>query len=94
MNLIDFMSEELTKAQILFKLIRKNNWRNRYDRLEHFKRFSNLDKIVKELSKIGWIIIHKKPRFMAISLDTKYKTQIVEFIEKHMPYLKETGWVA
>lgn len=87
------MPKDLIKAQILFKLIRKNNWGHRYDRLEHFKRFPDLEKVVKELSKIRWIIIHKKPKFIAISLDTKYKNHIVDFTEKQMPYLKETGWV-
>jgi hypothetical protein len=84
---------DLMKAQILFKLIRKNNWGHKYDRLEHFKRFQDLDRMIKELSKTGWILIYKKPKFTGISLDTKYKNQIVEFIEKHMPYLKEGDWI-
>jgi len=83
------MNLELEKAQILFKLTRKDNWNACYDRVEHFKRFQNLDKDIKELSKIGWIIIHKKPKFMAISLNTKYKKEILEFIEDKIPYLKE-----
>ena len=82
------MSSELEKAQIMFKLIRKNNWNARYDRLEHFKRFQNLKDIIKELSKIGWIIIHKKSNFTGISLDTKYKKETIEFIETQMPHLK------
>lgn len=89
-----FMSTDLIKAQIMFKLIRKDNLRNRYDRLEHFKRFLDLEKMIKELGKKGWIIIHKKPKYTAISLDTKYKKEIIEFIEKKIPYLKETGWVS
>ena len=76
------------KAEIMFKLARKNNWGNCYDRLEHFKRFGNLEKVIKELSKIGWIIIHKKGKFAGISLNTKYKKEIIEFIEKEMPHLK------
>jgi len=78
---------DLEKAQIMFKLTRKNNWNNRYDRLEHFKRFSNLEKAVKDLSNIGWVIIHKKGKFTAISLNTKYKREIIGFIEKEMPCL-------
>ena len=57
----------LEKAQIMFKLTRKNNWGACYDRLEHLKRFQNLDQIIKELSKIGWLIIHIKPNYTAIS---------------------------
>jgi len=87
------MSKDLIKAQIMFKLARKGNWMNSYDRLEHFKRFPDLEKVIKELSKKRWIIVHKKPRFTAISLNTKYKKEIIEFIEKEMPYLKETGWI-
>ena len=81
------MQIELEKAQIMFKLARKNNWGACYDKLEHFKRFQTLDKAIKELSKLGWIIIHKKPNFTGISLNTIYKKEIIEFIEKQMPHL-------
>ncbi len=82
------MHLELEKAQIMFKLARKNNWGACYDRMEHFKRFQNLKEAVKQLSNIGWIIIHKKPNFVGLSLDTKFKRKIVEFIEKYMPHIK------
>jgi len=78
----------LEKAQIMFKLARKDNWGNSYDRLEHFKRFPNLKIIIRELSKVGWIIIHKKEKFTGISLNTENKKELVEFIEKEMPHLK------
>jgi len=87
------MSKDLEKAQVMFKLTRKNNWGKKYDRLEHFKRFLNLDEIIKDLSRINWIISHKKPNYKAISLNTKYKTQIIEFIKKHIPYLKGIDWI-
>lgn len=83
------MSPDLEKAQIMFKLIRKNNWGARYDRLEHFKRFPNLDKVIKELVKIFWIIFYKKQKYKAISLNPKYKIEIIDFIEKQMPHVKE-----
>jgi len=79
---------ELEKAQVMFKLARKDNWNNCYDRIEHFKRFQNLQEILKELSKISWIIIHKKGKFTGIALNTQYKKEIIEFIEQQMPYLK------
>lgn len=82
------MLNELEKAQIMFKLARKNNWGKCYDRTEHFKRFSSLESCIKELSKNGWIIIHKKGRFIGLSLDSQHKREIIEFIEQHMPYLK------
>jgi len=82
------MLTNLEKAQIIFKLVRKNNWGARYDRTEHFKRFENLDREIKGLSDLGWIIIHKKPKFIGISLNTQYKKEIVEFVEKYMPYTK------
>lgn len=87
------MSNDLEKARIMFKLIRKNNWGAKYDRLEHFKRFQNLDKIIKELNKKRWLIVHKKPKFTGISLNTKYKIEIKEFIEKQILYLKEIDWI-
>ena len=81
---------DLEKAQIMFKLNRKNNLGAKYDRLEHFKRFPNLDKCVKELQKEGWIIIKNKPQFTAMSLDTKYKKEIIEFIGDQMPHVRES----
>ncbi|MEK6844846.1 MAG: hypothetical protein AABX44_01170, partial [Nanoarchaeota archaeon] len=60
----------------------------KYDRLEHFKKFQNLKQIVKELSRIDWILIHKKPNYAGISLNTKYKIEILEFVEKQIPYAK------
>lgn len=82
------MASDLEKAQIMFKLARKDNWNNRYDRLEHFKRFQNIKELIKNLSKEDWIIIHNKPEYTGISLNTKYKREIIEFIEKQMPYIK------
>lgn len=79
---------ELEKAQVMFKLARKNNWGHKYDRLEHFKRFQNLDKIVKELNNLGWILIYKKANFIGISLNAQNKKEIVEFIERLMPHIK------
>ena len=74
------VSEELVKARLMLKLTKKNNWGACYDRLEHFKRFPDLKKIIKELEKISWIIIHKKPNYVAISLNTRYKREIAKFI--------------
>jgi len=79
---------DLETARIMFKLVRKDNWGHKYDRLEHFKRFQNLDKIMKELSKKGWLLTYKKSMFTGISLNTEYKKEIVEFIEKQMPHIK------
>ncbi len=79
---------ELEKSQVLFKLARKNNWGHKYDRLEHFKRFQQLQEIVKELSAIGWILIYKKPSYTGIALNTEYKKEIVAFIEEKMPHIK------
>ena len=66
----------------------KGNWGGKYDRTEHFKRFQNLKEIIKELSKQGWLIVHNKPKFIGISLNTKFKREIIDFIEKEMPHLK------
>lgn len=83
------MSIELEKAQLMSALARgKGNWGAKYDRLEHFKRFNNLDLIIKELVKLGWVILHKKPNYQAISLNSQYKKEIIEFIELNMPHLK------
>jgi len=83
------MSLDLEKAKLMSILARgKSNWGAKYDRLEHFKRFQNLDEIVKDLVKSGWLIFYKKPNYKAISLNPKFKTEIIEFIETQMPYLK------
>lgn len=79
---------EKEKAQLMFKLAySKKNWGAKYDRLEHFKRFPNLKTIIKELEKTGWLLIKNKPNYTGISLDPKYKKEIIEFIEKHIPEL-------
>ena len=82
------MITDLEKAQIMFKLTRKNNWNACYDRTEHFKRFQNLDKAIEELSKAGWIIIHKKPKYTGLSLNIQFKKEIIEFIELNMSELR------
>ena len=80
---------ELEKAQLMAILARgKSNWGGKYDRLEHFKRFPNLDRIIKDLIGLKWIIYYKKPNYKAISLNPKYKREIIVFIESQMPYLK------
>ncbi len=79
---------DLEKAQVMFKLARKSNWNNVYDRTEHFKRFQNLKTIIKELSKVEWIIIHKKPNFIGLALNTQFKSEIISFIEEQIPHLK------
>jgi len=85
------MASDLEKAQVMFKLARKNNWGACYDRTEHFKRFQNLNEIIKELSKTGWILVHLKGKFTGISLNTEYKKEIIKFVEKEMPEI--TGMI-
>ncbi len=78
------------KAQIMAKLVRgKGNWGSKYDRLEHFKRFPNLKKCIKELSKEKLVLIHKKPNYTGISLNTNKKSEIIAFVEKHLIYMKD-----
>ena len=83
------MSIEKEEAQLLFKLAwSKHNWGAKYDRLEHFKRFPNLKKIVKDLEKKGWMLVKKKGKFTGISLNSKHKAEIISFIEDKLPHLK------
>ena len=83
------MASDLEKAQLMSVLARsKGNWGEKYDRTEHFKRFQNLKEIIKELSKQGWLIVHNKLKFTGISLNTQFKREIIEFIEREMPHLK------
>jgi len=79
-------------AEFLYKLTKSKGglWGGVYDRLEHLKRFDNLKEIIKGLSSKGWVIVHNKPKFTAISLNSSYKKEIVEFIEEHLPRLKGT----
>ena len=83
------MVSDLEKAQLMSVLARsKGNWGDKYDRTEHFKKFQNLKEIIKELSKRGWLIVHNKPNFIGLSLNTQFKKEIIEFIEKETPHLK------
>jgi len=78
------------KAQLMFKLAySKKNWGTKYDRLEHFKRFPNLKQIVKDLEKIKWLIVKKKANYTGISLNPKFKKEIIEFIEKYIREIKD-----
>lgn len=80
------------KAQLMFKLAySKKNWGGKYDRLEHFKRFLNLKQIIKELGNLQWVIIKKKSNYIGISLNTKFKKEIIRFIEEQMPEVR--GWI-
>jgi len=78
----------IEKAQVMFKLARKNNWGEKYDRLEHFKRFQKLQKILKDLLDQEWILIYKKTSYTGIALNPHYKQEIVLFIEEKIPYVK------
>ena len=83
------MPLDLEKARLMYKLaVSKKNWGRKYDRLEHYKKFPNINKIIKELSKLRWLIIYNKPHYKAISLNTKHKKEIVEFIESKLPEVK------
>lgn len=76
---------ELEKQQIIIKLLAKKNWGGKYDRLEHFKRFPNLKKCLKELIKLNWVIIKQKTDYTGISLNPHKKRDIFEFIEDYAP---------
>ena len=88
MNIFSSMSNDLEKAQVMFKLLRKDNWGAKYDRTEHFKRFPNLNKIIKELHKMSWVILKKKANYLGISLNPKHKKEIEDFIIKQMPHVE------
>ena len=80
------------KAQLMFKLaFSKRNWGAKYDGTEYYKKFSNLNQIIKELNKVSWLLIKKKPNYTGISLNPKFKKEIIKFIEKQMPEVK--GWI-
>lgn len=83
---MDYNSE---KAEVIRKLARKNNWGHKYDRLEHFKRFQNLDKIIKELSNKKWLLIYKKSNFTGIALNSEFKKEIIDFVKKIRPDLSD-----
>ena len=84
---------EKEKAQLMFKLaFSKRNWGAKYDRIEHYKRFPNLNHIIKELNKINWLLIKKKSNYTGISLNPQFKKEIIKFIEEQVPEVK--GWVS
>jgi len=84
------MEENKEVAQLMFKLAyAKSNWGAKYDRLEHFKRFSNLKGILKFLKKKKWLLIKKKPTYIGISLNPFFKKDIINFIEDHLNLRRE-----
>lgn len=83
------MNLDSEKAKVMFKLHRKDNWGAKYDRTEHFKRFPNLNKVIKELHRLNWLILKKKANYLGISLNPRYKKEIEEFIMEQMPYAEE-----
>ena len=69
-----FMVSDIEKANFMYKLVvGKRNWGRKYERLEHLKRFENLNRIVKELSKKEWLNVYNKPNYTAVSLNSKKK---------------------
>ena len=80
-------ASDIVMAQLMFKLaFTKKNWGKKFDRLEHYKRrFPDLKQITKELLKRDWINLQRKPMFTNISLNTKYKKEILDFIRNHLP---------
>ena len=83
------MGYEKEAAMLLFKLARsKGNWGAKYDRLEHFSRFPNIKQIIKEFSNKGWILIKKKPDYTGISLNPRFKREILGFIREQLPEFK------
>ncbi len=80
---------EKEKAKLMYKLASaKRNWGSKYDRLEHYKRFPNLKIILKELVNLGWILLYSKQNYKAVSLNPKFKSEIIEFIEEKMPEIR------
>ena len=79
--------ETHSKGSIIKLARSKGNWGEKYNRIEHFKRFQNLKEIIKELSNQEWLLVHNKPKFTGISLNTQFKREIIEFIEREIPHL-------
>ena len=79
------MDIDIETGRLLGKLARgKGNWGAKMDRLEHYKRFPNLKIIVKRLVNRDWLLLKSKPNYQLISLNTKYKKEIYEFIRKEL----------
>jgi len=85
---IEYSDDEI-KAEILNKLVRRGCWGGRYLPLEtliHWlskkikRNGRRIKRLIKELVKEGYILIHKKGK--TISLNPHYKKQIIEYIER------------
>ncbi len=85
------MINEEETAAIILKLIGKNNWGAKYDRTEHFKRFPNLKKIIKELQRADWLILKKKSNYLGISLNPKCRKEIYDFLTQQIKGKDEGG---
>ncbi len=62
-----------------------------FDCLAGYSFTSGFCKIYKELENVGWLNVKKKPNYTGISLNTKCKKEIIEFIEKEIPEFR--GWI-
>lgn len=82
------MANEIDRARILFKLIRREKKsKNCYDKLEFYKRFDK--KTIKSLEKDGLIIISRRgKKFDTIFVNPDKLREAVEFVEKYLPELK------
>ena len=80
------MKNELLKAQLLFKLYRKAIWGGRHTPLRNlFHLAGNIaikesKKVLKELNKLGWILIKVSTGEEHISLNPHKNKEIKEFI--------------
>ena len=82
-------SDDEIKADILYKLLRRGCWGGKYLPLESLVHWyskkikedgKRVRRIIKELVKEGYILVHKGGK--TISLNPALKGKILEFIEK------------
>ncbi len=79
---------EKLKAELLFKLYRRGIWGGRHTPIKNLYYLVNQpsikesEKIVKELSNLGWVQIKKSTGEVHISLNPHKKKEIKDFILK------------
>jgi len=85
------LSDEEIKADIMYKLFRKDCWGAKYlpfDAMVHWigkqvkRNGKRVEKMMKELIKEGYLFVHKKGD--TISLNSSRSKEIAEYIQKNL----------
>ncbi|MDG6943355.1 MAG: hypothetical protein JRM94_04700 [Nitrososphaerota archaeon] len=90
------LSDDEIKASILFKLHRRGNWgasHTAFDNLQKGFRDADLgkhggkrlDKLARELIRLGWVLSHPTGYGLQVSLNPRRNEEITAFMKRFFP---------